>query len=326
MLEGDRPLFPRQRFYSSHLDARDITFQQATFTLRYIVQQRLQEKQLEELEKEKRESKKGRQLEVQHDIINRPRRLIPVEPILSPFEIGGRTVPGEGPLFLQLSLEKATSDPETLEDPRVPKSPEPHKDSTSSESSVETEPDLDMAATSATKDLIEALTKTLKNINQSPTIPLPVFKGKKGEDPEDHILKVEDYFGLHQIDDQQDKIKRFKDTLFETARKWAQTLNYTEEVVKFDYDPANEDDKKASMRYLFLRRFAKEGRTLEAAYSAWGSLTFDPNKDDIEQFILKVEELAKKLGYNEDAQVMAVKSVLPRDMYGICMTYKTLKE
>ena len=60
VLEGDRPLFPRQRFYSSHLDARDITFWQATFTLRYIVQQRLQEKQLEELEKEKRESKKGR--------------------------------------------------------------------------------------------------------------------------------------------------------------------------------------------------------------------------------------------------------------------------
>ena len=326
VIEGDRPLFPRQRFYSSHLDARDITFQEATFTPRYIVQKRLQEKQLEELEKEKRESEKRRQLEVQHDIINRPRILIPVEPILSPFEIEGRTIPGEDRLGLQLPFEKSTSDPETLEDPRVPKSPGPRKDSTSSESSVETEPDLDMAATGATKDLIEALTKTLKNINQSPTIPLPVFKGKKGEDPEDHILKVEDYFGLHQIDDQQDKIKRFKDTLFETARKWAQTLNYTEEVVKFDYDPANEDDKKASMKYLFLRRFAKEGRTLEAAYSAWGSLTFDPNKDDIEQFILKVEELAKKLGYNEDAQVMAVKSVLPRDVYGICMTYKTLKE
>ena len=185
------------------------------------------------------------------DIINRPRRLILVEPILSPFE--------------------------TLENPLIPKDPRPHKDSTSSESSIDTGPDSDMAATGATKDLIEALTKTLKNINQSPTIPLPVFKGKKGEDPEDHILKVEYYFRLHQIDDQQDKIKRFKDTLFETARKWAQTLNYAEEVVKFDYDPAIEDDKKASMKYLFLRRFAKEGRTLEAAYSAWGSLTFDPN-------------------------------------------------
>ena len=179
--------------------------------------------------------------------------------------------------------------------------------------------------TATTKELIDTLTKTLKNINQSPTIPLPVFKGKKGEDPEDHILKVEDYFGVHQITEQSDKINRFKDTLFETARKWPQTLNYTE-VKKFDYDPANANDKKASMKYLFLTRFAKEGRTLEAAYSAWGPLTFDPNKDDIEQFILKLEELAKKLGYNEDAQVMAMKSVLPRDVYGICMTYKNLKD
>ena len=146
-----------------------------------------------------------------------------------------------------------------------------------------------------------------------------MFKGKKGEDPEDHILKVEDYFEIHQITEQGEKIWRFKDTLFEIARKWAQTLNY-DEVKKFDYDSKNANDKKASVKYLFLARFAKEGRTLEAAYSAWGTLSFDPNKDDIEQFISKVEELAKKLGYNEDAQVMAVKSVFPRDVYGICMT------
>ena len=80
------------------------------------------------------------------------------------------------------------------------------------------------------------------------------------------------------------------------------------------------------MKYLFLARFAKEGRTLEAAYNAWSTLTFDPNKDDIEQFVSKVEDLAKKLGYNEDAQVMAVRSILPRDVYGICMTYKKLKD
>ena len=41
---------------------------------------------------------------------------------------------------------------------------------------------------------------------------------------------------------------------------------------------------------------------------------------------MKVEKLAKKLGYNEDAQVMAVKSVLPRDVYGICMTHKESKD
>ena len=136
---------------------------------------------------------------------------------------------------------------------------------------------------------------------------------------------MEDYFGVHQITAEGDKINRFKDTLFKTARKWAQTLNY-DEVKKFDYNPDNPNDKKASMKYLFLTRFAKEGRTLKAAYNASGTLMFDPNKDDIEQFVLKVEELAKKLGYKEDAQVMAVKSVLPRDVYGIYMTYKKLKD
>ena len=131
-----------------------------------------------------------------------------------------------------------------------------------------------------TKDLVDALTTTLKNMNQSPTIPLPVFKGKKGEDPEDHIFKVEDYFEIHEIKKEKDRIKRFKDTLFETVRKWAQTLNYTE-FIKFDYDSKDENDKKTSMKYLFLVRFAKEGRTLEAAYNAWSTLTFDPNKHDI---------------------------------------------
>ena len=107
------------------------------------------------------------------------------------------------------------------------------------------------------KELVEAITKTLKNINQSPTIPLPVFKGKKGEDPEDHILKGEDYFGVHQITEQDDKIKRFKDSLFEMARKWAQALNYAK-VIKFDYNPDDANDKKASMKYLFLARYAKK--------------------------------------------------------------------
>ena len=129
------------------------------------------------------------------------------------------------------------------------------QESVSSEDSIDSETDPIMTAT--TKELIDALTKTLQNINQSSTIPLPVFKGKKGEDLEDHILKVEDYFGVHQITEQGDKINRFKDTLFETARKWAQTLNYAE-VKKFDYDPDNANDKKASMKYLFLARFQKK--------------------------------------------------------------------
>ena len=93
----------------------------------------------------------------------------------------------------------------------------------SSQDSVDSDSDATMMIT--TKELVDTLTMTLKNINPSPTIPLPVFKGKKDEDLEDHILKVEDS-EIHEIKREGDKIKRFKDTLFEMARKWAQTLNY----------------------------------------------------------------------------------------------------
>ena len=300
VLERERDLLPRPRFYSRCPDASSISPGYAEFILRHIVQQRHQELEQEKVEREKRESERRRQSELPTDITDKPKRLIPVDPIISPFDSGEDKVPGEGIYVPYRPTDHPFSPDPGLESPGSPLRPRlpiPHKESTDS---IDSETDSIMTVT--TKELTDTLTKTLKNINQSPTIPLPIFKGKKGEDPEDHILRVEDYFRVHQITEQRDKIDRFKDTLFETARNWAQTLNYTE-VTKFDYDPANANDKIASMKYLFLARFAKEGRTLEAAYSAWEALTFDPNKDDIEQFILKVEELAKKLGYNEDAQV-----------------------
>ena len=218
------------------------------FILRHIVQQRHQELEQEKVEREKRQSERRRQSELPTDITDKPKRLIPVDPIISSFDSGEDKVPGEGtyvpyrPTDHPFSLDQGSESPGS---PLRPRLPMPHQESTDSEDSVDSKADPIMTAT--TKELIDTLTKTLKNINQSPTIPLPIFKGKKGEDPEDHILKVEDYFGVHQIAEQRDKIDRFKDTLFETARKWTQTLNYTE-VTKFDYDSANANDKIASMK------------------------------------------------------------------------------
>ena len=45
---------------------------------------------------------------------------------------------------------------------------------------------------STVKDLAEALREKLKDIGRHPTIPFPKFRGKKGEDPNDHCMKVED--------------------------------------------------------------------------------------------------------------------------------------
>ena len=189
---------PRPRFYSGCPDASSILPEYAEFILRHIVQQRHQELEQEKVEREKRESERRRQSELPIDITDRPKRLIPVDPIISPFDSGEDKIPGAGTYIPYRPTDHPFSQDPDLESPSSPLRPRfpiPHKKSTDSEDSIDSETDSIMTAT--TKELIDTLTKTLKNINQSPTIPLPIFKGKKGEDPEDHILKVEDYFGVH---------------------------------------------------------------------------------------------------------------------------------
>ena len=68
------------------------------------------------------------------------------------------------------------------------------------------------------KDLAEVLTEKLKDIGRYPTIPLPHFRGKKREDPNDHCMKVEDYFAMFDKESDEDQKKRFLETLFEKAR------------------------------------------------------------------------------------------------------------
>ena len=53
---------------------------------------------------------------------------------------------------------------------------------------------------------------------------IPQFYGKKGEKPEDNIMKVEDYFQNYNITDQEQKCNRFRDTCCCKARMWLSTL------------------------------------------------------------------------------------------------------
>ena len=63
------------------------------FILQHIVQQRLREQ--EDIEHEKRESEIRRQSELPTDLTGKSRRVIPVDPIISPFDSGEDKVPGE---------------------------------------------------------------------------------------------------------------------------------------------------------------------------------------------------------------------------------------
>ena len=68
------------------------------------------------------------------------------------------------------------------------------------------------------KDLADALTKKLKDIGRHSTIPLSQFRRKMGEDPNDHCMKVEDYFAIFSIESDDDQKKRSLENLFEKAR------------------------------------------------------------------------------------------------------------
>ena len=78
------------------------------------------------------------------------------------------------------------------------------------------------------KVLAESLTEKLNDIGRHPTISLPQFRGKKGEDPNNHCMKVENYFAIFDIESGEDQKKRFLETLLEKARRWASTINIDE--------------------------------------------------------------------------------------------------
>ena len=82
------------------------------------------------------------------------------------------------------------------------------------------------------------------------SIPPPQFHGKKGEKPEQHCLKVEDYFNDLKITENADKKAKFKATLCGKARQWLEDLpepdNYSVA------DTATAVEKAATLKHKFI--------------------------------------------------------------------------
>ena len=77
------------------------------------------------------------------------------------------------------------------------------------------------------------------------------------------------------------------------------------------------------LKYIFLKRWQVKGLTPEALYTELQNLKFDPHKDDVEDFCNDVKNLAKRLGYPEEAQVMAIKTTLSPCLVTHCFGFKT---
>ena len=57
----------------------------------------------------------------------------------------------------------------------------------------------------------------------------------------------------------------------------------------------------------------------------WQNLTYDPAKDDIEDFVRDVKKLVEQLGYRDTAALMAVRGALPLDLQNLTMNMDDLE-
>ena len=61
-------------------------------------------------------------------------------------------------------------------------------------------------------------------------------------------------------------------------------------------------------------------------YAEWQSLSFGPAKDDIEEFITDIKNIASQLNYPDAAQVIAIKGMLPIEIYNTCLNINALHD
>ena len=126
----------------------------------------------------------------------------------------------------------------------------------------------------------------------------PSFKGNPGDRPEAHILRAEDWMEASNPDmTDAAKVKNFRLTLDHHAREW--------------YDKA---DYKTSWKKMKLE-FSTQGRSMRNLLSRWKEFKFDPQKDDIEEFVRDVQETGKQLNYEEEAIANMIKTSMPMAMY-----------
>ena len=102
---------------------------------------------------------------------------------------------------------------------------------------------------------------------------MPTFSDKKGEKPDNHILRFTDYCNHYNIVLAQ-KSNEFVKTLTGKARAWANAVPRVgapphlppfERAADVGPDP---EEERQTLRHQFITRFAPQGRTPEALYSA----------------------------------------------------------
>ena len=130
----------------------------------------------------------------------------------------------------------------------------------------------------------------------------PIFRGEKGERPEVHILRAEDWMDAsNPLMTDEMKVKNFRLTLDHFAREW--------------YDKADSKSDYKQLKVAFSRYFSTQGKSIRNLHARWNFFSFDPATDDIEVFLRNVQETAKQLEYRDATVVNMIKSKMPLAMY-----------
>ena len=139
----------------------------------------------------------------------------------------------------------------------------------------------------------------------------PIFKGKKAERPEAHLLHVRDWMDAIGVTKEEDKVNYFRLTLDHLAREWYN-------------DSGSAIDDWTEMKQEFSKHFSTQGKSMLNLHERWRKFSFDPDKDDIEKFLRNVQECAKQLKYDEEITLNTIKACMPKAIYGSLYEKKTL--
>ena len=156
-----------------------------------------------------------------------------------------------------------------------------------------------------------------KEIQKIRKIQPPIFKGVPGERPEAHILRAEDWLESISITNAEPllKIKNFRYTLDGLAREWYD-----------QYDMVTLGNNYKKLIDDFSRYFSCQGRSMKHLHDRWRSFEFNPETDDIEDFIRNVQETGSQLHYDEQAVLNMIKSSMPTAIYSTLYDVTSLQK
>ena len=127
-----------------------------------------------------------------------------------------------------------------------------------------------------------------------------------------HLLAAQDWMEamLFKVDNYIDK---FKNTLEDLAREWYHSL-----------DTDQFGGNWHEFTWHFSRYFSTQGRNIKHLHERWRSFSFDPNMDDIEEYIHDVHKAVKQLRHGDNTVLNLLKATMPTELYGTLYGYDNL--